>query len=67
MGSSFYVQTASAIPKEVGERGKLIVVNLQKTPLDEFAYVRVNAMCDDFMKKLAKKMELEVQNFILKR
>ena len=34
MGSSFYVKTVSEIPKTVGKNGKLIIVNLQKTPLD---------------------------------
>ena len=49
------------MPKEVGKRGKLIIVNLQKTPLDKYAFMRVNAMCDDFMKLLAAKLELKVQ------
>lgn len=52
MGSSLTVTPAADIPKTVGENGKLIIVNLQKTPLDDFAYVRVNALCDDFMKLL---------------
>ena len=56
MGSSFYVQTAADIPLGVGKRGKLIIVNLQKTPLDKYAFVRVHALCDKFMERLAKKM-----------
>lgn len=34
MGSSLTVTPAADIPKTVGENGKLIIVNLQKTPLD---------------------------------
>ena len=52
MGSSLTVTPAADIPKTVAQVGKLIIVNLQKTPLDKYAYLRVNAMCDDFMKLL---------------
>jgi len=34
MGSSLTVTPAADIPKHVGKHGKLIIVNLQKTPLD---------------------------------
>ncbi len=50
MGSSLTVNPAAHIPREVSKHGKLIIVNLQKTPLDEFAHIRVNSMCDNFMK-----------------
>ncbi len=52
MGSSLTVTPAAHIPKEVGKKGKLIIVNLQKTPLDEHAFFRINAMCDEVMKRL---------------
>lgn len=48
------------MPKIVGKHQKLIIVNLQKTPLDKYAFLRVNALCDKFMMKLAKKLELKV-------
>jgi NAD-dependent SIR2 family protein deacetylase len=53
MGSSLTVTPAADIPKEVGKKNKLIIVNLQKTPLDKYAYLRINAMCDDVMTLLA--------------
>jgi NAD-dependent SIR2 family protein deacetylase len=34
MGSSLTVNPAAHIPREVSKHGKLIIVNLQKTPLD---------------------------------
>jgi NAD-dependent SIR2 family protein deacetylase len=52
MGSSLTVTPAADMPKLVGQIGKLIIVNLQKTPLDQYAFLRVNALCDDFMKLL---------------
>ena len=67
MGSSFYVKTAADIPKEVGKRGKLIIVNLQKTPLDKYAYIRVNCLCDEFMKKLSEKLELKIEQFLIRK
>lgn len=67
MGSSLTVTPAADIPKDVSKRGKLIIVNLQATPLDKYAYMRINGLCDDVMKRLAAKLELKVRDFILKR
>lgn len=67
MGSSLTVTPAADIPKTVGVNGKLIIVNLQQTPLDKYAYVRVGALCDDFMKRLMKKLEIKVEEFVLTR
>lgn len=47
--------------------GKLVIVNLQATPLDKYAYVRVNALCDDFMKLLMAELNIEVEKFKLRR
>ena len=67
MGSSFTVTPASDIAKDVGKKGKLIIVNLQKTPLDDHAFFRINALCDEVMKGLAEKLTLKVKDFILHR
>lgn len=67
MGSSLTVTPASDIPKQVCKFGRLVIVNLQTTPLDKYAYLRINGLCEDVMKKLAKKLDLRVKNFILKR
>lgn len=67
MGSSLTVTPAAHIPKEVSKKGKLIIVNLQATPLDKYAYLRINGLCDDVMRRLAAKLELKVRDFILKR
>ena len=67
MGSSLTVTPAAHVPKEVSRKGKLIIVNLQATPLDKYAYLRINGLCDDVMRRLAAKMELKVRDFILKR
>lgn len=67
MGSSLTVTPAADIPKEVGKRGKLIIVNLQSTPLDKLAYMKINGLCDDVMKRLAAKLQLKVRDFVLQR
>lgn len=56
MGSSLTVTPAADIPKNVAKNGKLIIVNLQKTPLDKYAFLRINALTDDVMKKLTHKI-----------
>jgi len=67
LGSSLTVTPAADMPAEVGKRGKLIIVNLQKTPLDKRAFMRINGLCDDVMKRLAAKLELKVKDFTLER
>lgn len=56
MGSSLTVTPAADIPKMVGKKHKLVIINLQKTPLDGYAYLKINGLCDDVMKRLTKKL-----------
>ncbi len=58
---------AAEVPGNVAKKGKLIIVNLQKTPYDKAAHIKINAMCDDVMKLLVEKLKLKVENFILHR
>lgn len=44
-----------------------MIVNLQSTPLDHLAAMRVFAKCDDFTKLLMGKLGLETPKFALKR
>ena len=69
LGSSLTVVPAADIPKKVAckKGGKLVIVNLQSTPLDMFASLRINGLCEDVMTRLAQKIDLKVNNFVLKR
>ena len=67
MGSSLTVYPASMIPETVSNKGKLVIINLQATPLDKHAFLRINSKCEDVMVLLAKRMELIVKDFILNR
>lgn len=68
LGSSLRVTPAADMPAETAKKGgKLVIVNLQKTPLDSVAALRINAMCDDVMVLLMKKLSLNIPEFQLER
>jgi len=68
MGSSLRVTPAADIPRVMAEMGgKLVIVNLQKTPLDRFAKLIVHAKIDEFMDLLMKKLSIEIPEFRLNR
>lgn len=63
MGSSMCGMEADIIATRVAEREGtlgLIIINLQKTPHDHLATIRIFAPCDKVMSILAKKMNLKI-------
>jgi len=67
LGSSLRVRPASQMPeKTVKEGGKLVIVNLQDTPLDSIAF-RINGLIDDVVYRLMSKLNLEIPAFKLSR
>jgi len=67
LGSSLRVTPAADMPAIVGEKHKLVIVNLQKTPLDSVAFLNIHAFCDIVMEKLAAKLGINIPKFILRR
>ena len=67
MGSSLTVTPAADMPKTTSKRGKLVVVNLQKTPLDDRAALNIHAFCDTVIQMLMQKLDLEIPPFKLVR
>jgi len=63
MGTSMNVQPFAAYPDKVLKhpKGKLIIVNLQKTPYDLLATERIFMKTDEFMQMLVE--ELEIKHF----
>ena len=71
LGSSCFVQPAASYPekvvlseksvvmKKLKKEGKLILINLQATPLDEYCSIRCFCKTDDFARLLMKEMGLE--------
>lgn len=62
------VTPACICPKRtVKKGGKLIICNLQKTPLDNMTNLQIYALCDDLMKIVMKELNLPILPFILYR
>ncbi|TRX92556.1 hypothetical protein FHL15_006483 [Xylaria flabelliformis] len=69
LGSSLTVSPSNEIPETVGgKRGaKLAICNLQSTPIDRLADIRVFAKADDLMIRVMAKLALPISPFILRR
>ena len=68
LGSSLRVYPAADIPGEMIERGsRVVIVNLQKTPLNKKCSMEIHSTIDDLVLGVMKKLGLEVPSFKLKR
>ncbi|KAK3307738.1 DHS-like NAD/FAD-binding domain-containing protein [Chaetomium strumarium] len=73
LGSSLTVSPANDIPEVVGKRrrqrggAKLAICNLQATPLDAMADLRVHAKTDELMVKVMRKLGMGIPGFALQR
>ena len=46
--------------------GKLCIVNIQETPLDLYATLKVNYFCDDVFELVAKKMNMNIDPLVVR-
>ena len=67
LGSSLRVTPAADMPYISSKKGKLVIVNLQSTPLDHVAALRIGGMCDDVMQRVMNHLAIPIPNFILTR
>jgi len=68
LGSSLTVSPANEMPKLTAKtRGKLVICNLQNTPLDKYASVRIYQRTDAFMIELMRYLDLPIPEFSLHR
>lgn len=68
LGSSLTVTPAADIPRTVGKRKqKLVIGNLQKTPLFSLATVNIHAFSDTIMEGLMKRLGIEIPQWIVRR
>ncbi|KAK3116788.1 hypothetical protein LTR53_002490 [Teratosphaeriaceae sp. CCFEE 6253] len=69
LGSSLSVTPANEVPELVGQRkgAKLVICNLQKTPLDGLASARIWAKADDLMARVMRYLDLDIPPFVLRR
>lgn len=64
LGSSLTVAPACHVPRKIAEKGgKLVIVNLQKTPLDELASLRIFCKTDELMATLLDRLEIPSMAF----
>lgn len=68
VGSSLTVTPAADLPRDTARRGgKLVIVNLQRTPLDDRAHLRIFARTDDVMRQVMTKLAMQIPPFLLRR
>jgi NAD-dependent SIR2 family protein deacetylase len=68
MGSSLRVTPAADFPEEVyNHGGKLVIINLQKTGLDNKCTLKINALVDDVMQLLMKELNTEIPHYKIQR
>ena len=68
LGSSLRVAPANQIPINMTwQGGKMVIVNLQQTPLDEFADFIIHARIQTVMTKVMEKLEMPIPTFKLDR
>lgn len=67
MGSSLRVTPAADMPKETAANGygNLVIINLQKTPLDSMATLVIHGKCDDVMEKVMQKLDRNIPTWQL--
>jgi hypothetical protein len=57
---TFHTHTHTHHPPDSSRRGKLVIVNLQRTAMHTSAALVIHAKCDDVMAKVMAALELEV-------
>lgn len=69
LGSSLTVSPANELPEPSGRKknAHLAICNLQDTPVDGLADMRIHSRTDEFMVKVMAKLEIPIPTFILRR
>lgn len=69
LGSSLTIPPASEIPETVGKRkaAKLVICNLQGTPLDNSSSLRIFGKTDNLMEDIMEKLSLPIPKFMVRR
>ena len=64
MGSSMRVSPANMMPiTSVWQGGKFVMINLQKTPVDEAAHLIIHEKVEKVMELLMQKLEIPIPEF----
>ncbi len=59
------VPPAAYMASDIGRKewGNLVIVNIQKTPYDDLAKLRIFGFCDQVMELLFKKLGMNIPDF----
>ena len=63
LGSSLGVSPANSLVSMTKNNGKVVIVNLQKTQLDDLADTRFFSYCDEVMKALLEKLKIPLISY----
>ncbi|KAK7941300.1 uncharacterized protein PG986_013687 [Apiospora aurea] len=69
LGSSLAIPPLARSPETVGKRkaSKLVICNLQGTPLDKSSSLRIFGKTDDLMERVMEKLSLPIPKFVVRR
>jgi len=68
LGSSLTVSPANDLPSKVVKKsGQVVIVNLQRTPLDTLSTLRIHGRTDEVMQGVMRELGLDIPPFILQR
>eukprot|EP01120_Amphizonella_sp_Union-15-10_P012665 TRINITY_DN5671_c0_g1_i1.p1 TRINITY_DN5671_c0_g1~~TRINITY_DN5671_c0_g1_i1.p1 ORF type:complete len:513 (-),score=72.83 TRINITY_DN5671_c0_g1_i1:107-1645(-) len=67
LGSSLTVSPASDIPRSTAKQGKLVIVNLQRTPLDHLATLKIHCQTDKLISHVMEGLGIPIPRFVIKR
>ncbi|PAA72650.1 hypothetical protein BOX15_Mlig004036g1 [Macrostomum lignano] len=68
LGSSLTVTPAANMPEEAAERGaKLVICNLQNTPLDSLSSLRIYGRTDELMTRVCSRLGIQLPAWQLRR
>ncbi|CDW89667.1 transcriptional sir2 family protein [Stylonychia lemnae] len=68
MGTSLRVKPANQIPiQTLKNKGSIAIVNLQYTPFDEHAHIRIHSLTDQVLVSACSHLNIEIPEYSLKR
>jgi len=65
LGTSLRVEPANKLPQRTLKNGgKVVIVNLQETPKDHVASMKINGLCDVVLKSVMHSLKVKIPNYV---
>jgi hypothetical protein len=55
------------MPLQYNTEGKLVIINIQETPLDKHATLKINGFCDIIFEKLMRELQFKIMPYRVER